>query len=562
MKQKILRNKLFLALAGILFFLSSPIANAGDNFPGELLPGARVWGNFELDAQYYFPDSLISAPDVPEKILMNAFANINVSYKNFTFGMRYESYQNPMLGYDPRYKGSGIPYRFASYTQDKLEVTVGNFYEQFGSGLIFRSYEERNLGIDNAMDGVKLIYRPTEAYTLKALIGQQRLYFEKGPGIVRGFDAEVNLNEALSFLNESSNRWILGSGIVSKYQSDRDPIYNLPENVSAMAGRISYSRNAFNFSTEYAHKINDPSAENNFVYKNGQALIFSGSYSTQGFGLLLSAKRIDNMGFRSDRYATGNDLHINYLPPTTRQHLYSLSGMYPYATQANGEAGVLGELTFKLPRHSYFGGPFGTTITLNYSLANSIHKEKIHDTISIGQTGTLGYNSDFFQLGDEKYFEDINIEFSRRISSKLRALISYAYITYNQNVIEGYVDKGMVYAHVIIADFSHRLPKRRNIRWELQQLSTKQDNGSWAMALIEYTISPNWFFAISDQYNYGNKNKELRLHYYNVAAGYTYKANRFAVSYGRQREGIVCVGGVCRQMPASNGFSINITSSF
>jgi len=105
----------------------------------ELLSDVRIWGNFELEARYYFQDSLIGAPEVPEKILMNGFANVNVSYSGFTVGFRYESYQNALLGYDPRYSGNGIPYRFASYTQDNLEITLGNFYEQFGSGLVFRT---------------------------------------------------------------------------------------------------------------------------------------------------------------------------------------------------------------------------------------------------------------------------------------------------------------------------------------------------------------------------------------------------------------------------------------
>jgi hypothetical protein len=499
---------------------------------------------------------------VPEKILMNGFANINFSWKNFTMGMRYESYQNAMLGYDPRYKGSGIPYRFASYTQDNLEVTIGNFYDQFGSGLILRAYEEKNLGIDNALDGIRLLYRPVSGVTLKGLIGQQRLFFDKGPGIVRGFDAEVSINEALPSFAESKNRWIFGAGIVSKFQRDQDPLFNLPENVASMAGRVNYSRSAINLTAEYAHKINDPSADNNFIYKDGQAVLINASYSVSGLGILVSGKRIDNMGFRSDRYAVGNDLNINYLPPTTKQHLYSLSGMYPYATQPNGELGALAEVTYKIPKGSIWGGNYGTTITANYSIANSIYKEKIHDTIAISQRGTLGYNSDFFKAGDEKYFEDYNVEISRRISRNLRGLISYAYITYNQNVIEGYLDKEMVYAHVVIADFTHRLPNRKSLRWEIQHLSTKQDKGNWAMALLEYSIAPNWFFAITDQYNYGNSNKDLRQHYYNVAAGYTFNANRFAVSYGRQRDGIVCVGGVCRQLPASMGFAVNITSTF
>lgn len=527
-----------------------------------LLDGARIWGNFQMDAQYYMPDSLINAPDVPETILMNGFANINFSYRGFTMGLRYESYQNALLGYDNRFVGNGIPYRFASYTTENLEVTVGNYYEQFGSGLIFRSYEERNLGVDNAMDGIRLVYRPNPGVTLTGVIGQQRLFFDTGPGIVRGFDARVNINSLFSAFSESPNQWIVGGSVVSKFQRDRNPLYNLPENVAAFAGNLNYSRGPVNITTEYAHKVNDPSADNNFIYKDGHALLVTGSYAVRGIGLLLSAKRIDNMGFRSDRTATGNDLHINYLPPTTRQHLYSLSGMYPYATQPTGEMGVLGELSFTLPRGSTLGGEFGTNVTINYSHARAIDKQPLNDTIPVGQTGTKGYRSDFFKLGDEVYFEDFNIEVNRRFSRSLRGLFSYAFITYNTNIIEGYVDKETVKAHVVIADMSYRLPNRRSLRWELQHLSTKQDNQNWAMAMVEYSIAPRWFFAISDQYNYGNDNKDLRIHYYTLSAGYSRGANRISLSYGKQRQGVICVGGVCRLVPASYGFTLNVTSSF
>jgi hypothetical protein len=34
------------------------------------------------------------------------------------------------------------------------------------------------------------------------------------------------------------------------------------------------------------------------------------------------------------------------------------------------------------------------------------------------------------------------------------------------------------------------------------------------------------------------------------------------VTYGRQQEGVFCVGGICRVVPASNGFSMLITTNF
>jgi len=150
----------------------------------QTIGGGQIHGNFQMDAQYYLKDSLIGAPNVPEKLLMNGFANIIYSNGNFNAGIRFESYQNAMLGFDPRYKGNGIPYRFASYTNDGLQVTVGNFYDQFGSGMVFRTYEERSLGYDNAMDGIHVKYKPYKGIELKGLIGNQRFFFDKGAGIV------------------------------------------------------------------------------------------------------------------------------------------------------------------------------------------------------------------------------------------------------------------------------------------------------------------------------------------------------------------------------------------
>ena len=109
--------------------------------------GGKVTGNFQMDLQMSKEDTVIGAEKVNEKALMNAFTNILYTNGDFSAGMRFEAYLNPILGFDKQYKGAGFAYRFASYKKDFLEITAGNFYEQFGSGLVFRSYEERNLGL-------------------------------------------------------------------------------------------------------------------------------------------------------------------------------------------------------------------------------------------------------------------------------------------------------------------------------------------------------------------------------------------------------------------------------
>ena len=536
-------------------------------FAQNFLEGGRVSGNFQLDAQVYRADSAIGAYEVDEKMLMNAFANLLYSNGNFNAGLRFETYLNPIQGYDPRYKGSGVPYWFGSWRNEQFEITVGNFYEQFGSGMILRSYEERNLGYDNAFKGAKVRFSPADGVILKGMIGTQRFFWEQGPGIVRGLDGEFALNDIFDKEGNCKTRVTLGGSFVSKYQQTEelyagpDTLLILPANVASYAVRANVTRGKFALDGEYAGKMNDPSFTNNFIYKNGHSLLMQASFSTKGLGIIASAKRTDNMSYKSRRTESGSFLDINYLPALTRQHAYSLSAMYPYATQPNGEMALQGQVNYKIKRGSLIGGKYGTDIAVNYSRITSIKKETAEGESKIGKSGTAGYKSPFLAFGDELYFQDFNIEIQRKFTNSFKALISYIYQDYNVLILEGY-EEPMVNAHIVIADATYRFDNKQALKMEYQHLITKQDEGDWLQVLVEYTFAPKWYFTLADQYNYGNSDKDKRFHYPTVSAGYTNGSNRLMMSYGKQREGIICVGGVCRNVPASNGLTLTLTSTF
>lgn len=554
--------KVFLSGIVVCLILAG-ISTQAQNF----LEGGKVTGNFQLDAQVYRADTAIGAIEVEEKMRMNAFANLLYSNGNFNAGFRFESYLNPLLGFDPRYKGNGVPYWFGSWKNEQFEITVGNFYEQFGSGMVLRTYEERNLGYDNAFRGARVKFNPYSGVTLKGLIGTQRFFWEQGPGIVRGLDGEFALNDMFDKEGKCKTRVTLGGSFVSKYQPLEEIVVNdtslliLPANVAAWGARFNINSGGFNIDGEYANKINDPSSTNNLIYKNGHSLLMQVSYSKKGIGIIASAKRTDNMSYKSKRTETGNVLDINYLPALTRQHAYSLSAMYPYATQPNGEMAIQGQVNYKIRKESLIGGRYGTDVAVNFSRITSIDREFANgDTTA--RSGTAGYSSSFFKFGDELFFQDFNIEIQRKFNSQYKALLSYVYLDYNIDVIEGHPGEPMVKAHILIADVTYKYDHLNAIKLEVQHLATKQDDGDWIQYLIEYSIAPKWFFTFADQYNYGNSDKGKRLHYPTVAAGYTQGSNRLSLTYGKQRAGIVCVGGVCRTVDASNGLSISITSSF
>lgn len=520
----------------------------------------QIQGNFELNMQSYNNDSVIGAYEVPEKVRANTYANFIYTKGKFTAGVRYEAYLNTLLGYDSRYNGQGIANRFATYKTDELEITAGHFYEQFGTGIILRTYEDKALGYDNAIDGARVKFMPVKGIKFTGIIGKQKKYFDYGPGIIRGFDTEIAFNNLIKSFADKKTRVIIGGSFVSKYQPNLDPTYYFPENVGAFSGRFNISRGFFNLSSEYAYKINDPSYDNNYIFKDGNALLVNSSYSKKGFGFIIGIMRIDNMSFRSDRAATINDLNINYLPAIARTHAYAFTGMYPFASQVNGQIGLNAELFYKINKNTTMGGKYGMNISLNFAQINSIDKQKIIIDPTEQYPNLDGYTSNFTKIGDELYFRDINIEISKKISKDFKILLTYMHEDYNKDQIQGLSDFGIIKAEIGVLDWTYKFTNKKAIRSETEFLYTEQDNGSWIMQLFEYTYAPNWFIAVSDQYNYGNKN--TKVHYYNISGGYMKETSRFQLSYGKIREGIVCIGGVCRTVPASNGISLTITTTF
>jgi len=540
----------------------------------------QVHGNFSMDAQYYNQDSAISAVVPDQKMGINSWGNIQYTQGNFRAGIRFETYEPALVGYPAGqpYKGTGIGYRYASYTMNDLDITVGNFFEQFGQGMVFRTYEERYLGVDNAMDGVRVKFKPHEGVYLKGFVGRQRLAFDdgytNGVGIVRGFDAEVSLTELLptgmSSWSDKGRNLILGGSFVSKYQADQDPLYELPENVGAWAGRANYITGHWNLYTEYAYKINDPNRSNHFIYKPGQGLLVNATYSTKGLGISAGAHTFDNMVYQSDRATTSLfNLNINYLPTLAKQHTYNLPAtLYPYATQPNGEVSYQGEVFYKFKKGTPLGGKYGTKLAVNWCGAWSLDSTALpNDTVRY-----QGYQTSFFRRGERQYFSDLNVELRKKIRDDWELALTYLNLVYDIEVVQGKAGQPVVYANMFILEGLHNFNDRNSVRFEVQHLSTHQDKGNWATGLAEFTFSPHWFLAVMDQYNYEtfeetfNKNGEEleahRTHYPIGSMGYIRDGNRFTVSYGRQRAGIFCVGGVCRQVPASNGLTISITSTF
>lgn len=534
-----------------------PVAGMAQESEGE--NGLSFNGSLQSNMLFPQSDKKTGAQEYSEKLLMNNYLDLNLYNKWFSAGARMEYMEHPMPGYEEDFKGWGLPHLFASVKLGGWQFTAGDFYEQFGSGLILRTYEERSLGIDGALRGGRIAARPFTGVSLKLLGGRQRHYWKYNKAQIWGADLELNLSEWSSLLQEKNINLTLGVSDVVKHEKEETVMadyshrLNLPVNVNAWDLRAMLQAGNYNFIAEYAGKNNDPTLDNGYIYKKGSALFLSGSYSQEGASLLLQAKRSDNIGFRSRRTITGISSFINNLPAFSMQHTYSLAALYPYTTQPDGEWAFQGELSYYFKRNTTLGGRYGMQVKLHASHIRDIDKQSINPT---HPRGTDGYTSSFFKLGDQVYYQDINLTVSKKWSALFKSDFMYS-SQRNKKVILDNFD-GFVNSHIFVFDGKYQLSKKCTLRGEFQYLTTAQDRGDWVAGLLELSVRPSLMFTLSDMYNAGT----THLHYYYAGITFDKRGHRLQVSYGRTVEGFNCTGGVCRKVPATKGMQISYEYTF
>ena len=169
------------------------------------------------------------------------------------------------------------------------------------------------------------------------------------------------------------------------------------------------------------------------------------------------------------------------------------------------------------------------------------------------------------------YFRDVNASVARKFSKKFKSQLTLFNFQYNKTVLNDGVGDitlleapgtdSVIHVQAIVWENQFTLPKGQTLRTEFQWALADGFRGDMAMGLAEWTISPDLTLAVQDIYNYGHPSESRRIHYPIVSLIHFNGPTRVQIGYGRQQEGIFCVGGVCRVVPPSSGLSFSLTTS-
>ena len=534
-------------------------------------------GNLLLTYQKYVRDDSIGASTkVYKENTASADAWLFMQYriKGYSFILRYDAFNNsPLLDPQDAYTNHGVGFWQINKSVDKLDITMGSFYDQFGTGVLFRSYEQRQIGIDYAMQGMRLKYNINDKWAIKGFAGNQKGNIKNRFGfakqVISGLNIEGNidlgkdskygaLQVGASAVNRTLDRETMDRlvGTINTYDlADRFyPKYN----VYGGNAYLTYTKNNFSWTVEGNVKSKEAIMDDNtkFYLKSGNVLYTSMSWGKSGWnlgnhtasvGLNVQARHVDHFSFRTA--PTENLLNglVSYLPSMTRQNTYRLLSRYNAPGQAMGEDGIQGEIEFK-PRK-------GTQIFFNGSYVQTLASNgKLNTATGVKEA--------------EKLFSENYLEVVQKIGKHDKLKLGVQRIVYNQTRYESEPEYVTVKTFTPFGEWLHTLNQGKSLRVEWQYLNTKNDQGSFANLMIEMFVRKNLSIAVADMVNVVPHRYERMiiankvLHYPTFFVGYTEKNTVFTLAFLKQQQGVNCSGGICREEPAFSGVRFTVSSNF
>ena len=506
----------------------------------------------------------------PSKFGSNDYLKLDYVNGRFSVGVQGEAYLPALQGYnDLRNNGFDKPKvmlasKYIQWQDANYSVMVGDVYDQFGNGLIFRSFEDRQLGINNSIEGGRVTATFGNIVSVKALFGRPRLYssangYSRGwigsqyaRSTVGGADLSVSLSDIIG--SEELMMSIEGSYVNRRERLDRElngmnygtdyfPYFELTSpDLNMYSARLNLDYKGFTLRGEYAGKGKDISSGAVLgKAAKGSAVLAELGYNVGGLSVSAQVRRLEMMGTPLSLYGNigvmGNTL--NYLPALTRQHTYMLAALNPCQMNAEGELAVQADIYYTLrskqSRQRYWN------FHANYSTAYTL---KAYQTAS-GKRELL--------------WSDVNVDVERQWNKQWKTTVMFSRQEWNTSHGQGPALPSTTYvSNIFVGDVMYKINKKFSLRMEAQYLLSNDYEGDWVAGLVEFNVAPHWSVFFSDMYNLGT----TKTNYYNGGLSFTHNRTRVQVSYGRNRAGYVCSGGVCRYQPAYTGVNLMLTTSF
>lgn len=490
-----------------------------------------------------------------DKRYLENWLDVELSKGQFTIGFRIEA-TDPS---EYEEKITDITKKYIRFSKDNLTLTAGDFYGIFGRGMVLDLREEKANFLDSRVFGGKAEYEH-DYFMFQALGGKSHYKYENDfdptnqtveafDNSLLGADGQIYLSDIFESNNISYS--VGGSYLFMEGYEDTpsnqylyDEMYIKKTEIGGVNFSASYE--GFDFYNEYAVKttFRDP-------VKRGWANYTSLSYGAKGFALTLEYK---------DYYRFGANPNLLESPFTPYQnpaqvvidHTSHLLKTIPHVVNANDEVGIMAQ--------------FRTTAIDNVVYNAIFAVSSLHD----GDSPAPSMDEKFLPYYD--FWNDISYDFGVVNAIAGAGFYHDSPQSKNQEYILDETDPELVYNDERVTgmlELEYEIDDDSSIKvaGEYQTVThrVQGEDEEWEdmYGSIEYSYPEYGYINMSMITTTEDVPEDTPDNWFGIEGGYNISdSHKLELFYGRERAGIKCSGGVCRQVPEFDGFKLTLISVF
>jgi hypothetical protein len=514
-------------------------------------------------------------------------ANARLFYQYFSIGLRYEMDDPSEVGRS--YQDRNFRKRWISYRKDDLDLQAGDVSALFGRGLALNLFESRPLNYDSWLDGAygktelkipKSLVDANMAVTLKGIGGQEDFYpvptstgADTLPSHIsaRAIDAEFSLYRHKLILGaaflQAFTQGDLGAAGNTSTREVNQPDFYADMNVGEFQGFFEWTQNRSNVNELLPYTAID-SADYHNLYHKGNSYYGAISYANSDFGLNFEYK---NYGYYiHNRISSSPDavfegafskLPISSPPEVYKDFVFGSIVRSNHPVFFDDELGAQLEATITAIPHY--------TIDLYGAASSSHNKYNVAgvavDSVSlIPKVNDWGYYPFWEAYGEVEwnFTPDNDLNYLRFAVHRRSDVIAYVPVDSSAEI---------KMSTTVAAKLQYETTPNQSVlaivehQWMFDGSRPADHRTLNDMITLQYSYNPYITFGgildMSIQYELGPYHIENTWPQGFVSTRLG-TSHTLLVSYGAERAGINCTGGICRYVPAFKGLRLTLTSQF
>ncbi len=503
-----------------------------------------------------------------KKRYLEEIANTRIFFDNITLGLRYEMDDPSEVGQSFQ----GLRRRWIEYDKDKLHIQAGDVSALYGRGLAINAFEARPLNYDSWLDGVKGEYEynwKKEDFDFQPSLGVRMiagtLQFHNVVDTTQPVQT-VSARAANAQIGFFGKKLIFGSSFVQAFTSvteqgiSGDVMTNREVNqpefyINFLTGFMEGFFQWTEMRSQLTQIRNNPDSVSNI----GHAVYGSLSYAGSEFGLTMEYK---NYSYFVHQPGADNETYLSKLPISSPPEVYK-EFTYTSLTRTTHSVNFDDELGFQIEADITAIPTYVITLDCAASSQHNSYGDSLDAKflpLANGSTSILpkftGYG--FFPFWEA--FAEIEHDFGELNYVKCFAHRRSNVIAFNgtspdlqrSTTIGGKVQYQTTKSQSLLVIFEHQ--------WMYDtQKPLNNHNLLNELLTLQYSINPiitfRSIFDYSTQDDAGRHFRPQGFISFRIGGSHTVLA-----SYGAERGGLNCTGGICRVVPAFNGLRVTVTS--